>query len=433
MGSRLLWRRSATAAGIYASFLLGVLGTILAARRLGPHDFGRLAIVIAAVSFLQTLMDLTVEEAVVKYGFRYQAQGDWGRFRRLLSQALAYKGIGALLAAAILAALAPFADSIFGSRGLETPFLIGAIIPVAQAPEGMAASVLFLRRRYDVRSAFLTVSMALRLAAYVIGSRYGVTETVLGIAAAQIAATAAVSVAGLAAFRRFPRAEAVPLGSDRRPILSFILQSSVATSVVSFRPTLTPILLGLVSNTTEVGYFRAAQAPQQAVAALSAPARMVLLTEQTHDWEHGRQERVLLGVRRYTWVGAALAIVALPPLLVYMPELIRIVYTEKFVPAADAARVVLGAAAVQLVFGWTKSFPVTIGKPNLRIVTHGLETAVLLPLVLVLGSRWGAAGAAGGVLASTVAFAALWSFLFLRISREERSRAIGPATQTVGG
>lgn len=433
MRSRLLWRRSATAAGIYASFVLGVLGTILAARRLGPHDFGRLAVVIAAVSFLQTLMDLTVEEAVIKYGFRYQAQADWARFRRLLGQSLAYKGIGALLAAALLAALAPFADSIFGSHGLETPFLIGAIIPVAQAPEGMAAAVLNLRRRYDVRAAFLTVSMALRLAAYVIGSRYGVTETVLAVAAAQIVATVAVSIAGLAVFRRFPHAAAVPLGGDRRPILSFILQSSLATSVVSFRPTLTPILLGLVSNPTDVGYFRAAQAPQQAVAALSAPARMVLLTEQTRDWEHGQQERVLVGVRRYTRTGSALAAIALPPALVFMPDLVRAVYGSSYLPATDAARVVLGAAAIQLVFGWTKSFPVTIGKPNLRIVTHGLETAVLLPLVLVLGSRWGAAGAAGGVLAATVAFAVLWSFLFLRISRDERSRPRGPAAQTVGG
>ena len=49
----------------------------------------------------------------------------------------------------------------------------------------------------------------------------------------------------------------------------------------------------------------------------------------------------------------------------------------------------LVAAALQLVLGWTKSFPVTIGRPGLRILAHGIETAVLLPLVAALGTEWG--------------------------------------------
>jgi hypothetical protein len=57
--------------------------------------------------------------------------------------------------------------------------------------------------------------------------------------------------------------------------------------------------------------------------------------------------------------------------------------------------VLILAAAVQLIVGWSKSFPVTIGRPGLRILTHGIETIVVLPLTLVFGSQWGAAGAAG--------------------------------------
>ncbi len=34
-------------------------------------------------------------------------------------------------------------------------------------------------------------------------------------------------------------------------------------------------------------------------------------------------------------------------------------------------------AALQLVFGWTKSLPVSVGRPGLRILTHGIETVVL--------------------------------------------------------
>ena len=77
------------------------------------------------------------------------------------------------------------------------------------------------------------------------------------------------------------------------------------------------------------------------------------------------------------------------------------------------ARVLLLAAAVQLVVGWTKSFPVTIGRPHLRVWTHGIETIVILPLVARLGAIWGATGAALAVLAGMCVFAAMWAWIFL--------------------
>ena len=107
---------------------------------------------------------------------------------------------------------------------------------------------------------------------------------------------------------------------------------------------------------------------------------MVLLTEQTRDWEKGRQSVVLRGVRRYSLVALGVALVAVPPLLIWIPDIIRLVNGPEYVGAASAARLLILAAAVQLVVGWTKSFPVTIGRPGLRILTHGIETIVVLPL-----------------------------------------------------
>jgi O-antigen/teichoic acid export membrane protein len=69
------------------------------------------------------------------------------------------------------------------------------------------------------------------------------------------------------------------------------------------------------------------------------------------------------------------------------------------------------------VFGWTKSFPVSIGRPKLRVWTHGLETIVLVPLVIGLGAAYGATGAGVAVLVATAAFALFWALLFLRIER----------------
>src|SRR5947209_20332157 len=107
MASRALRRRSATAVGVYAATVLGV-GTTIAATRILGGSYGEFAISFAIVGFFQMLLDLTVEEAVIKYGFRYSTTEDWGRLRRLFELALAFKLVGGMLALAVIAAIAPF-------------------------------------------------------------------------------------------------------------------------------------------------------------------------------------------------------------------------------------------------------------------------------------------------------------------------------------
>jgi O-antigen/teichoic acid export membrane protein len=424
MRSRLLWRRSATALGTYASTAFGIVGTVVATRLLGLDDFGRLTEILATAAFFQLLLELTSDEALVKYGFRYSERGDWGRFRRLLRLTFTFEVGAAMVAGGLIAALAPFAQDIFrGAHGLTTPMLIAAALPVLTAFESLGAAVLLLRSRYDVRAAFLTFGTAARLLAIVLGARHGVTTTVVALVAAQALTSLALGSVALVALRRFPRAAAEPLGDDRAGLLKFVLQSSVGTGILSLRGWIAPILLGIVRTPGQVALFRAAQAPQQGFGALSSPVRLILLTEQTRDWERGRPDAVMASVRRYVLVSSTLMTVAIVPLMLLMPWLVRVFLPADFLPAVPAARIMLVAAAIQLVFGWTKSFPVSIGRPGLRIVAHGIETIALVPLLLWFGSRWGATGAAGAVLASTVVFALVWIVLLVRLRKEPLRRA----------
>ena len=77
--SRLIVRRSATAVGIYSSVVFGFVGTIVASHELPSlRVFGDFSTIVFATGFFQSLFDLTVEEALVKFGFRYLAREDWG-------------------------------------------------------------------------------------------------------------------------------------------------------------------------------------------------------------------------------------------------------------------------------------------------------------------------------------------------------------------
>ncbi len=415
MRSRLFWRRSAAAAGTYASAALGFGATVVALHVFSTETFGLYALVLAMTAFVQSLLDLTVEEALVKFGFRYTTREDWGRLRRLFESAIAFKLAGGVLATLLLLAIAPFADTLLHKDGLTTPLLIGAFIPLAQCTENVGGVAIVLRGRYDIRAFFLFVSMALRFTAIAVFASHGLTETITAMVVAQVIATTAISAAGWAAFHRFPQRPSVSLADERRDILAFVGQSTAATAVISLTAPLSLLVLGRVSTTTEVAYFRAAMSPQQAFAVVSAPLRLILLTEQTRDWERGTRDAVFAGIRRYMLGMGALAAVILPPLLVFTPELAKLLFSAKNVGAVDATRIVIVAGALRMVYGWTKSFPVSIGRPALRIWTHGVELLVLIPLVAVLGREWGATGAATAVLASSIAFCAYWTILFVRI------------------
>jgi O-antigen/teichoic acid export membrane protein len=409
------WRHSVTAGGMYAATVLGIVGSIVALRVLRPDGAGRFSIAVGTAAFFQLLLELTSDEALIKFGFRYVEHEEWGRFQRLVRLMFRFEFFASLAASVLVAVVGFLSPTLFHANLLE-PMLFAALLPPLQAIESMAAAALVLRRRYVARGLFLTFSMGLRLLAIVIGSHYGVTATVVAIVVAQIVTTASIAAVGVNALRRFPRVKPSSLGDDRRPLLAFVLQSTAGTTLVSLRTWAAPLLLGVVRNPTDVGLFRGAQAPLQGFAAFTAPLRLILLTEQTRSWERGERDKVYRELRRYMVSAAALTAVVIVPLELAMPWLIKLFLGSAYAPATAAARIILVAAMIQLILGWTKSFPVSIGRPGLRVIAHGIETATLLPLIVVFGDKWGVTGAAAAVLVSTCVFAVVWAVLLRRLT-----------------
>lgn len=418
-------RRSSTAAGIYLSVLLGVVGTVVAVRGLGIYAFGLLAIVLAVAGFFQLLADLTVEDALVKYGFRYAAREDWGRLRRLFRVGLELKLTGAVIGSGAVALLAPFSDVLW-TDGLVTALLVAALLPLAQAPQGVASAILVVRGRYDVRAAFVAVGMALRLIAIAVGARFGVVETVVGLVVAQALSTAATTAVALGALRRWPDAEPAALGDDTAAFRAFVVRSSVGSVLSPMRGLLGTLLLGIVSAPQQVAFFRVAQTPEAAAASLSAPARMILLAEQTEDVERGRDERAYRALRGYVIGAVAACVLLLPPIALFMPWLLELVFGEGAEPATDAARLFVVVAAIQAIWGWAKSFPVSIGRPELRLYAQGAEIVVLVPALVALGAAYGATGAALAFVIGSVVFAAIWTVLLLRLTRPTATAPTAP-------
>jgi len=243
-----------------------------------------------------------------------------------------------------------------------------------------------------------------------------VTGAMVGLLVGQLVSTLAITSTGWRALRAFPMRQSRPLGEDRTDLRNFVLSSSVATSLTSGRATLGTWLIGAIAPLKQAAYFRNAQAPLTALSAISSPARLVLLAEQTADYERGRRDRVRRLLRRYITASALLMVVAVPVGWILMPWAMQIAFGHDFREhATTAGRIVLLVGALQFVSGFSKTLPVTIGRPNLRVWSHGIETLVFIPLLVVFGKLWGATGGAVAMLVSTGVFCAVWVWVLYQL------------------
>ena len=361
---RLFVRRSLTAVGIYSSVALGFLGTVVATHEFNStRVFGDYATVIFATGFLQSLFDLTVEEALVKYGFRYSTREDWGRFRRLFSSALRFKLAGSLVGALGLVVFSQIAPHTARDPAACSPRASRS----ASRSKGLAGSMLYLRGRYDIRSLLPRVvdGAAARRdrGRRALRARRGDCGRARRAGRRRPPRSAS---SGWLAFRRFPSAASRPLGEDRREIFSFILQSSAATGdpLAARRARAAP-----ARRRDEHDAGR--PLPRRAGAAVRASRR----SRRPRGWSCSPSRRatgrraasrvVLRGVRRYSLVasGGRARRRAAAPDLDARPHPARQRPEVRRRRDGGAAASSL-AAAVQLVVGWTKSFPVTIGTPG---------------------------------------------------------------------
>ena len=392
------------------------------------HDFGAFATVMSATGFVQTLLDLTVEEALTKFGFRYVAARGLGPAPPPVPRGARVQARGRRARARRRCSRSRRSPTrCSATSGLALPIRCRGAAPLGQAPENVAATALLLRGRYDLRGGCSHVSMALRLVGIAIGAHYRRRRRRSpALSSAQVISTAVVGVGGPPRFavparrprplgRRPPRDHLVRRAVERRDrrALAARRRSRRCSSASSrARPrSASPRRAGAAVRLLGARRAGAAGAAHRADARLGARPR----------------RRGARGVRRYMLGAAARRCSSrVPSSSSRCRGSSGSCSAREYLDAIDAARILLVAAAMQLVVGWTKSFPVTIGRPRLRILTHGArDRSSCCRSCSSSATRWGVTGAAVAILVSTLVFA-------LVVGRLARSRC-GAELRTARG
>jgi O-antigen/teichoic acid export membrane protein len=415
---------------LMARNVLGVLGTVVAARALGPGPYGAVVLAVSATSLVATFLDLTLEEAVVHHGARRVAAGDLAGLRGLLRTALGLDiAIGVVISGLLLAFAEPLAGLTSRDRVDPTLFRLAALATLAATVDGTTGAVLLIARRTELRAWSMAGTNLVRLLCVWIAVAVGG-----GPAAILVAFTLAAGVGTLVqgwlswhfGWKRWlrsatlatPEEEQRPSRGERRAwsrtLLSFGIHTSLATSVGAVNRNIVALFLGRLPGRTAVGLFDAAMLPVSIAGLAAGPVKLVLMPEQAWLWARGKRDRLRRMIRGYTIVGLAIGVAGAIAGWFMLPWLIRALYSERFASAVGPGRILLVAAVVTLATGWTKTLAGAVGRPQVRTAVSVLELALLVGLLAALAGR-GAEGAAVAVSVTAVVVGAAWILTLRRL------------------
>ncbi len=378
----------------------------MAARELGPDGYGSVVLAIAVVTLIATLLDLTLEQAVVHHGYRALTAKDFGGLRTLLRIAFAVDlGIGLAVGALILGLAGPLSDLLGSGEADASLVRIAVVIAFAQTVDGTTGAVLLLAKRRELRAWVMFGTSVLRLIGVLWAVGVGGPQEVL-VAYAAAAFAGALIQGGLAwrvGWSKWDRAE--PQEGAREwlgKLRSFGIFSSVATSVQGAQRSAAPVILGSLAGAQTVGIFSVALFPFTVASLATAPLRLLLFPEQARQASEGDIDGLRTTIRGATRIGLAIALPAAVAGWFLLPVLLPAFYSDQFEDAIGPARILLVATVVHLALAWAKMFFPAIGRPGLQ-TAYEVAFAVLLISGIALLARFEATGAAIAVSFTYVA------------------------------
>jgi O-antigen/teichoic acid export membrane protein len=435
--SRAWWRLAGkTSVTLWASTGLSFLAAVVTARVLGVHDYGLVVLAVAAVGFVSTFLDLSLEEGVIYHGVRTLAAGDIGAVRSLLRTSFRFDlAVGLVIAALIVGLATPIAE--VASHGRMDPVFvrIAALGALAATVDGTTGAVLLLEGRADLRAWMAVATNLARvlgvLPIALLGGGPGAVLVAYAIATA-VGSGLQLLLAWRLGWREWATAE--PTRGARswlRPLATFGVHTSLTTTLLGSERTLLLVILGAVVGPAAAGLFSIALLPVTVVSMATAPLRLLVLPEQAKLAASNQVAVLRRTVRGNIVVGL---VVGLPVAFVgwwLMPWLIPTLFSDRFAGAVEPARILLLAAVAHLsASSWAKGLPAAIGKPQVRSAMSLVYVVSVVGLTAVLVPSHGVNGAAIGHTVGVIATYLVWWVVTERVLRREASSlpASGPGS-----
>ncbi len=411
--------------GVAGLMLFGA--TALAARGLGPAEFGLLILIQTYSQLVRSLLNFKQFQGIVRYGVPIHDNGDMTSLRRLVLVNLRIDRDSTIVAFIVALALAPFVGPLIGMDEQHAMLLALYTLVIPLTGKNTATGVLRLFDRFDVIGTQMTIGPTIRFCGVVFAWWFDapLLAYVLIMMFASIVKNLYLMWCG---WREYMKQIGHPSeGEDNSkahmsefPGLRNFLWVTYWQSNVDLVPRkLSTMMVGYLLGATDVGMLRLAR---QVSSMMSKPAtliRTVVFPDLTRSWHQGHDDFGMIAFRISMIAGGSGLLFVLLGYF-FGTDLLAILFGQEYVGAATVLTLLLLAASFNLAASSLRSAAYAIGHAGKVLRIHVVSSVLYLVLFFVLAMQFGLWGVG---IATCIAYAIPPIAMALLIKKSIRHRS----------
>jgi O-antigen/teichoic acid export membrane protein len=410
--------------GKAAAGLISLLYMVIAARTLGPRDYGVLILIHAYVTTVCGIVEFPVSQAIVRYGSFGVDGKDVARVSRLLRFTARVEACGGALAIFATMAMAPIVGPRLGWPPAAQAFAIPYSFAVLGSLRSAPAGYLQLLRRFDLLGAHSAIQPTVRLIGAGISAigGFGLIGFLIAWLVAAIAEWAAMWIMGAVLARRelgkdFHKGDVASVRAENPAIWRFMIGSNADVTFGELAGRIAPLAVGWLLGPAAAGLYGVAQ---RATAIIAQPAQLLgtsAYAELARLVAAGaRGSSLRHALLRVIGVALAAALPVMAIVILFSGPLIGILAGPAFVSATGLMIWLVGARVIYLIAPPCSAALLALGRPGLSVGANLIASLGLLPLLPSFIHVMGLTGSGLQAVVQAVAVAVILAFFVWRTS-----------------
>ena len=400
------WRRTAAAMAVKGlNTALNFAVTIVLARLLGPASYGIYAFALASMSLLASPMHMGLPTLLVREVAAIEVRKAWGELRGMIRASFGLAGLVSLV--------------VTMSAGLGLWFFRHHLPPAELRAFGAMLVLLNIRTISVVASGVIMGCrrvLAAQIPQHILSPSLLLVLVVTAHFFTTLDAATAIGLYALASFvtlivllailrRHLPREIlSEPRRYRLRAWLVSLLPMTMLAGLEIFTNQLDIVMLGLLSENTQVGYYRVAFSGAALILLSRMVSDMVIAPQLARFWQQGDLTALQSLIRWSSRIGLIAAAPVTAALLIFGSELIELAYGTPYLPAYAVMMVLCLGQVVNAATGPVQSALQMTGHERETVkaavgagVTNIVLNAILIPPYGALGAAIATATSLTGV------------------------------------